>query len=105
MIPSLSTMLESGEVTVYILTSHFITQECPSMFSMEELNFGEIVGVWGFRFQFAGEVSCNVLGPCDSICLFHGVYSQCLQTCGQVIQHHAQTVSICLFCHQMAHIV
>lgn len=61
MIQSLSIMLESGEVTVYILTSHFITWECPSMFSMEELNFGENVSVWGFRFQFAkrSELQCH----------------------------------------------
>ena len=78
-------MLESGEVTVYILTSHFITWECPSMFSMEELNFGEIVS-GDLDFNLPGEVSCNVIGPCDSICLFHGVYYECVGTCGDKIK-------------------
>lgn len=85
MIQSLSIMLESGEVTVYILTSHSLPMNVPPCFLWRNSTLGKMWVSGDLDFNLPREVSCNVIGPCDNICLFHGVYSQCLWTCGQVI--------------------
>lgn len=94
-----------GEVTVYILTSHSLPGNVPQCFLWRNSTLGKIWVSGDLDFNLPREVRRNVIGPCDNICLFHGVYSQCLWTCGQVIEHHVQTVRICLSCHQMAHLV